>query len=129
MLKGVSLDLDKVRLSRGNHFFCPPYVACLLKILRCLFQVEEASTNDPVSKRTRSRVKHHSASERRRLQMRRGSSAESALPLVFSRPSVGGLRGPLLEKDKVEDEDEPLAGNALRRSTPTVKGNSINSRM
>nr|XP_039262310.1 uncharacterized protein LOC120338389 isoform X1 [Styela clava] len=87
LAKGVSLDLDMVAESNGENG----------------------------SNRNRTRpIK--SAAERRRTQLRRGSSAESALnPPPKSR--VSGLRGPLLEKGG-DDEDEPMAGMSLRRSLP-----------
>lgn len=53
---------------------------------------------------------------KRRADMRRGSSVESVLSKKLN-SRLGGLRGPLLEKNR---PDEPTAGMTLRNSQPIM---------
>lgn len=58
--------------------------------------------------------------------MRRGSSAESALPVPLRSNRSYGLRGPLNEiRDHAEEKNEPVVGRTLRKSLSAYKGTVI----
>ncbi|XP_076821406.1 uncharacterized protein LOC143468232 isoform X3 [Clavelina lepadiformis] len=116
--KGGSLDLERISIEEK------------FKTTPAQQKVDESTEKSSLFQKTPSlEVKNRepvtglnalSATARRRIQMQRGSSAESCLRPIKTKAC--GLRGPLAEKRQQQTlDDEALTAGALMRRAPSIK--------